>query len=84
MPTIWDVSPPCDGAKVMDDQVPAGSLWCKGGVAQRGMVSGRSLEGEEGGGRWAGQTHKKKFSEPRQRGLRFHYADINEAAGLVD
>lgn len=22
MPTIWDVSPPCDGAEMMDDQIP--------------------------------------------------------------
>lgn len=87
MPTIWDVSPPCDGAKMMDDQIPPFSpcslRWKRvvGGVVLCGMVSGRSLEGRGGRGE---NTHTKKKSLADDRNaVRVHYGDINEAAGLV-
>lgn len=59
MPTIWDVSPPCDGAKMMDDQIPPRFPPVEGGRGPLpGLVSRRSLEGEGGRGWWVNRRRK--------------------------
>ena len=52
MPTIWDVSPPCDGAEMMDDQIPPPRTL---GVQSNIGVGQWSLEKKH--------TQKKKFND---------------------
>lgn len=57
MPTIRDVSPPCDGAKMMDDQIPP---FPSGGRGRGPLRDGQWAESGRRGGVGGGGTDMEK------------------------